>query len=172
MRIPWITTPPVTSPGKFTIITRTGTAVTPGFPGFLFQGSQRGSGDSGAVDITGRRAFGTLDGHCHLKRQELQPADGANPHQSVHVNILPPIRRRSPYHVGLIDDTATNYQLNGGAPAVADFISARIFPCPTQPLGTSPGRSRLGRHPSPPAQTPGTFNNTQSANFNLILGDW
>jgi hypothetical protein len=158
--------------GKFTINNQTGTAATPGFPGFN-QVTSGGIGGGGAVDITAGPS-GTLDATAIYNVRSFNLADGPI-RLSEAVKILPQYTIGDRLlHMGLIDDTATNHQLNGGAPALADFISARIFPT-IAPVAGSPTAAftyQVQAGQSTGTTATATSNNTATANFNLILGDW
>jgi len=164
--------------GKFTLNNQTGTAATPGFPGFS-QVASGGIGGSGAVDITAGPS-GTLDVTAIYNVQSYNPANGTI-HISEYVKILTQYGDAGVVgdrliHLGLVDDLAANHQLNGGAPAVADFISARIFPTAAPAAGATTGpfvwQVQAGQAPTASGPNTATFNNAQSAAFNLILGDW
>jgi hypothetical protein len=159
--------------GKFTINNQTGTAATPGFPGFV-QVSSGGIGNTGAVDITAGPS-GTLDATAIYNVRSYNLNDGPI-RLSQAVKILPQYTSGDRLiHMGLIDDTATNHQLNGGAPALADFISARIFPTAAPPAGatTGPFVWQVQAGQSTGAVATATSNNPQTATpFNLTLGDW
>jgi hypothetical protein len=159
--------------GKFTINNQTGTAVTPGFPGYS-QVTSGGVGNSGAVDVTAGPS-GTLDATAIYNVRSYNLADGPI-RLSEAVKILPAVTSGDRLlHMGLIDDTAINHQLNGGAPSLADFISARVFPTAPSAAGatTSPFVYQVQVGQSTGVLATATTNNPQTATpFNLILGDW
>jgi len=74
----------------------------------------------------------------------------------------------------MLDDTAAGHQLNGGAPAIADYISARVFPTVTPAAGATTGAFtwQVQSGQATGAGNTGTTSLTQSPDFNLILGDW
>jgi hypothetical protein len=155
--------------GKFTINNQTGAAGT----GFS-QMSSGGVGNSGGVDVTAGPS-NTLDATAIYNVRSFNPADGPIT-ISQFVKVLP-----APYangdrllHLGLIDDLAANHQLNGGAPAVADFISARMSPTAATVAGatTGPFAFQVQVAQSTAGAATATDNNTQGAPVNLILGDW
>jgi hypothetical protein len=159
--------------GKFTINNQTGTAATPGFPGFV-QVTSGGIGNSGAVDITAGPS-GTLDATAIYNVRSYN-LDNGPIRLSQAVKILTQYTSGDRLiHMGLIDDTAANHQLNGGAPALADFISARIFPTAAPAAGATTGpfvwQVQAGQSTGTAATA--TSNNAQTATpFNLTLGDW
>jgi hypothetical protein len=151
---------------KFNLNNQSGT-------GGFTQVTSGGIGNSGAVDVT---AGNPPDVTAVYNVRSFNPADGPI-RISQYVKVLPTYALGDRLlQLGLIDDTATGHQLNGGAPAVADFISARVFPT-VLPVAGSPTAAftwqvQAGQNPTATSQNTTTFNNNQSANFNLILGDW
>jgi hypothetical protein len=154
---------------KFIINNQTGTAGT----GFSQVGSG-GIGNSGAVDITAGPS-GTLDATAiyNVKSYNL---DNGPIRLSQAVKIL----ANGAYtngdrllQLGLIDDTATGHQFNG-TPAVADFISGRLFPTAAPAAGatTGPFVWQVQAGQSTAGGPTATISNAQSAAFNLTLGDW
>jgi hypothetical protein len=134
-----------------------------------------GVGNSGAVDVTAGPS-GTLDATAVYTPQSFNPQNGTiTISQYVKVQATPAIGDRL-IHIGIIDDTSTTHQLNGGNPARADFISARVFPTVvTAPSGTTTPfayQVQSGNSIDSPSTATATTNNTQSANFDLTIGDW
>ena len=144
-----------------------------GVGGFT-QTTNGGIGDSGAVDITAGPS-GTQDVTAVYNVKSYNLDNGPIRLQEF-VKIM-----SSGYttgdrllQLGLLDDLGTGHQLNGGAPAVADFISARIFPT-VNPVAGSPTAAftyQVQAGQATGAGNTATSNNTQTANFNLTLGDW
>jgi len=119
-------TPPVTSPESSRLIPDWNRRHA-GFPGFI-QVSRRRHRDSGRVDITpGLRARSMP--LPSITSGASTPPMGQSASVQYGQDSSHLYRRRSPYSVGLIDATATNHQLYGGAPAPwLMFISAAHLP--------------------------------------------
>ena len=137
--------------GKFNLNNQTGATTTPGYPGFN-QVTSGGIGDSGAVDVTAGPSGGTnpppMDVTAVYKVNSYN-LDNDPIRLSESVKILTQyISGDRLIHLGLIDDTGTGHQLNGGAPSVADFISARIFPTAT-PAAVAEAPARKVRRVNP-----------------------
>jgi len=164
--------------GKFNLNNQSGATTTPGFPGFT-QVANGGISNSGAVDVTAGPSGGTnpppMDVTAVYNVKSYNLADGP-------IRLSEAVKVLTQYgsgdrliHMGLIDDTGTGHQLNGGAPAIADFISARIFPTAAPAVGatTGPFVWQVQAGQSTAGGATATTNNPQTATpFNLILGDW
>jgi hypothetical protein len=158
---------------NFNINVQSGTAATPGFPGFVAVTSG-GLNNSGAVDVTAGPSA-TLDATAVYNQQSFNPQAGTiTISQFVKVQATPTIGDRL-LHLGIIDDPSATHQLNGGGAAHADFISARLSPTVVSAAGATTAayayQVQAGNSPDAATAT-ATFNNTQSANFNLNIGDW
>jgi hypothetical protein len=154
---------------NFVINTQTGAAGT-GYNAV----TSGGVGNSGAVDVTAGPST-ALDSTAVYTPQNFNPQNGTiTISQYVKVQATPTIGDRL-LHLGIIDDTTAGRQLNGGGAARADFVSARLFPNLATVAGatTTPFAYQVQAGNSPDAATAtATTNNTQSANFDLKIGDW
>jgi len=149
---------------KFKLNNQTGT-------GGFTQIANGGIGDSGAVNITAGPS-GTQDVTAvyNVKSYNL---DNGSIRLSQAVKVLSQYSNGDRLlQLGLIDDTATGRQLNGGAPALGDFISARVFPTAGPSGTTGPFVWQVQAGQATGAGNTATSNNAQSAAFNLTLGDW
>jgi len=151
---------------KFNLNNQTGT-------GGFTQTTNGGIGDSGAVDITAGPS-GTQDVTAvyNVKSYNL---DNGPIRLSQAVKVLTQYTSGDRLlQLGLIDDTATGHQLNGGGAAIADFISARLYPTAAPAAGatTGPFVWQVQAGQSTGGAATATSNNAASAAFNLILGDW
>jgi hypothetical protein len=151
---------------KFKLNNQTGTG------GFV-QVDTGGIGNSGAVDITAGPAS-TQDVTAIYNVQSYDLNNGP-------IRLSQAVKVATQYtngdrllQLGLIDDLAANHQLNGGTPAVADFISGRIFPTAAPAAGatTGPFVWQVQAGQSTAGAATATSNGPNSAAFNLILGDW
>jgi len=134
-----------------------------------------GIGNTGALDVTAGPS-GTLDATAVYKLQSFNPQEGTiTVSQYVKVQATPTTGDRL-LHLGIIDDTSATHQLNGGGAARADFISARVFPTVATTAGATTGADtyqvQAGNSIDSPSTATATTNNTQSADFNLTIGDW
>jgi len=159
---------------NFSINVQSGTTTTPGYPGFIAVTSG-GIGNSGAVDVTAGPSA-TLDATAVYTPKSFNPQNGTiTVSQYVKVQATPAIGDRL-LHLGIIDDTGATHQLNGGGAARADFISARLFPTVVTAAGATTSaytyQVQAGNSVDSPSTATTTTNNTQSANFNLNIGDW
>jgi hypothetical protein len=155
---------------NFSVNNQTGTAGTGYVPV-----TSGGIGNTGALDVTAGPS-GTLDATAVYTPQSFNPQNGTiTISQYVKVQATPTIGDRL-IHLGIIDDTSATHQLNGGGAARADFISARVFPTVVTTTGatTSPYTYQVqaGNSIDSPSTATATTNNTQSANFDLTIGDW
>ena len=152
---------------KFNLNNQTGT-------GGFAQVANGGISDSGAVDVTAGPS-NTLDVTAVYKVNSYN-LDNGPIRLSEAVKVLTQYTNGDRLiHLGLIDDITTGHQLNGGGTAVADFISARVFPTAPPAAGATTGpfvyQVQLGQATG--AGNTGTVNNPQTViPFNLTLGDW
>jgi hypothetical protein len=150
--------------GKFNLNYQNGTT------GFA-EVANGGIGNSGAVDVT---ANNPPDVTAVYNVKSYNLADGPIRLQE-YVKVLPQYTTGNRLlQLGMIDDTATGHQLNGGAPAIADYISARVFPTVNPAAGATTGAFtwQVQSGQATGAGNTATTNLTQSPDFNLILGDW
>ncbi|HEY7119763.1 MAG TPA: PEP-CTERM sorting domain-containing protein [Tepidisphaeraceae bacterium] len=158
---------------NFSINVQSGTTATPGYPGFIAV-SSGGIGNSGAVDVTAGPS-GTLDATGVYTPKSFNPQNGTIT-VSQYVKVQATTTGDRLLHLGIIDDPGATHQLNGGGAARADFISARLFPTVATVAGaaTSPFTYQVqsGNSVDSPSTATATTNNTQTANFDLTIGDW
>ena len=148
--------------GKFNLNFQNGT------DGFA-QVTSGGIGNSGAVDVT---ANNPPDVTAVYNVRSFNPADGPIRLQE-YVKILPQYATANRLlQLGLLDDTSLGRQLNGGAPATADYISARVFPTAASGATTGAFTWQVQSGQATGAGNTATTNLTQSPDFQLILGDW
>jgi hypothetical protein len=141
-----------------------------GTDGFA-QVTSGGIGNSGAVDVT---ANNPPDVTAVYNVKSYNMADGPIRLQE-YVKILPQYATGNRLlQLGMLDDTSLGRQLNGGAPATADYISARVFPTVNPVAGGTTGAFtwQVQSGQATGAGNTATTNLTQSPDFNLILGDW
>lgn len=155
---------------NFTINNQTGTAATPGYPGYVAV-SSGGVSNSGAVDVTGGPA-GTLDATgVYNKRSFDLSAGTVTISQFVKVQAVTNTGDRL-LQLGLIDDTTAGRQMNGGGAARADFVSARISPSAVSGATTGAFNYQVQSGQSDGTTGTTTTSPAASAAFNLTLGDW
>jgi hypothetical protein len=154
---------------NFSVNNQTGTAGTGYVPV-----TSGGIGNTGALDVTAGPS-GTLDATAVYTPQSFNPQAGTIT-ISQYVKVQAPTTGDRLLHLGIIDDTGATHQLNGGGAARADFISARLFPTVNTVAGapTSPFTYQVqaGNSVDSPSTATATTNNTQTANFDLTIGDW